>query len=50
MNTTHAISAPVVRVRGVGSRALPFIKIGVAVLANAAWILFLGYLVLTLFG
>ena len=50
MNTPDAIAMSTGRARGIGRRLLPLMGIGVAVLANAAWIVFLGYLVLSLFG
>jgi hypothetical protein len=50
MNTTDTITASVSTTRSIWKRVWPLIAVAGAISANAAWIVFLGYLVLKLFS
>jgi hypothetical protein len=50
MTTTVMITASVSTTRSIWQRVWPLIGVSVATLANAAWIVFLGYLVFKLFS
>lgn len=49
MNTTNSVTASVGTAPNMRHRVWPLIGVGVALLANAAWIAFLGYLALKVF-
>ena len=50
MNTTDTMTASVSTTRSIWQHVWPLIGVGAALLANAAWIVLLGYSVLKLFS